>query len=139
MSTFNHKGVEITVNAAGVFTAVVGGVTTRKPSLGAMRAAIDKVDAFTPFKALCLTYGDHLSKIAVVGTADTKRTFHRIVWREKDGCQHSEVYENTPAIRKALDKYVAACREDEKEAMRRKEARRVMLRAIPTRVPEQPK
>lgn len=85
MNKFTYKSVEISLNALGNFTAVVGGKSVVKPSLNAMKNCIDKAgrQKFTPFKAFnALDYrGDKITRFNVVNVEHTARRRHGSLYK----------------------------------------------------------
>lgn len=137
MSNFNHKGVEISIDKSGKFTAKVGGQLVKKSSLDAIRKAIDGANIFEPFKALRLAWGSRVEEIVIVGIANSRKAYGaRLKWRTEGGGEYDAVYASTPENRAALEAYLTRCAEDKKESDRRQELRQAMLDAVAEMRPE---
>lgn len=115
--TQTYKGVVITLDATGKFTATVSGKFTRKPSLDAMQKHINDADKvqFTPFTAIVDARHDdktikgapNYTRVEVVGISKNTSRFKSsdnafIIKRpRKVGTAfteeaHGKVYEDTP-------------------------------------------
>lgn len=101
MAKFEHDGIEIELKQDGRFAASIGGKLVRKPSLDAMKKAIDesKKVKFEPFEGLIragwevkeyMIEGTELARVKIVGVEKIKyrrdgREQFYFVWKSLDG------------------------------------------------------
>jgi len=79
MSKWNHNGVDIELNDGGKFVATIKGRRVTKPSLDAMKTAIESVEDFKSFSVLATErYGREHVPMNVVGIRKLPKNFSAI-------------------------------------------------------------
>jgi hypothetical protein len=117
-TTFQHKGVSITLLSSGRFAAIINGVEVRTGSLAGMEKKIDTPPEFTPFASLYTRYSDEKpSVVMVTGRRSTRRKYsnHSHVWVLANGNEADSVIEDTPENRKALAAWRKLVRDNNKK------------------------
>ena len=105
---FEHNGVTITLTSYGNFQAAKNGAMLKAPSLPAMKKKLDKLDTFTPFKALYARY--YSEEYEVVTVTGVRKHRGGSVWILSNGAEREDVIEATPentVIAKAYKKLKA--------------------------------
>lgn len=110
MADYEHNGTPITFDPANcAFRASIAGVIVRKPSLAAIKKAIDKTSAFVPFTAIVSQWGEKPKVIKIINQKVSKHSGYsqtrRVLFIDEDGHQHSpeNLYVNTPENLKLLN------------------------------------
>lgn len=115
MHEFEYKGIKIEVwRHDGLFHAVINGENVEKPSLSAMKAAIDKDakerDPFESFAAISVDrYSGGASYFTVTGIRKS-RGYGDQKWLS-GGATLDRVVRDTPENRKLIDAYLATKKE----------------------------
>ncbi len=144
--TFEHKGTKIELTKFGTFAAKINGKHVSKPSLDAMRKAIDEVGKlpFTPFVAVrAPTYQDGaaekagakdgLLRVQIIGVQKADRGARyrgEFMFIEKGGAEAHKVMVDSPENRAAFKALRDFKAEAERIKAERDEQERLLLAAI---------
>lgn len=143
MSTFVHKGIEITLGDNGLFRATINGKTVTKTSLDAMKKSIDGNSKFVPIPALRVQGYEPPLEVTVTGVTKNAprhrgQQLFEITWRNEgaafmqDRSEYvTEITPNTPEAKAAIAKWQETSKRNEAEIDRLRKESMEAWHAVP--------
>lgn len=126
MKKFTHNGLDIRVTETGQFAAKTPHGIVQRPSLAALRKALDGVTPFKPFTAFVWDWistgsrgGHGFKTVQIIGTVKNSRLYGpRAYWQDSGFRKYREVFEDTPQNRKLAKTWCAMKRAAERDRKR---------------------